>query len=46
MKRAIVKSMAEATALRSHCQYLSLLSPFYLQLMLFTRWRHCFPKLI
>jgi len=24
----------------------SLLTPFYLRLMLFARWRHCFPRLI
>ena len=45
MKRAIVKSIAETTAWRSHCQS-SLLSPFYLRLMLFARWRHYFPRLI
>jgi len=44
MKRAIVKSMAETTAWRSHCQ--SLLSSFYLWLMFFARWRHYFPRLI
>ena len=48
IKRAMVKSMAETTAWRSHCQFCnsSLLSAFYLRLMLFARCRHYFPRLI
>ena len=45
IKIAIVKSRAETTAWRSHCQFITLL-PFYLRLMLFARWRHYFPRLI
>jgi len=33
------------TAWRSHCHFIAL-SPFYLRLMLFARWRHYFPRLI
>jgi len=42
MKRAIVKSMHEM-----HGAVIAnspLLSPFYLRLMLFARWRHYFPR--
>ena len=35
--------MAETTAWRSHYQLITL-SPFYLRLMLFARWRHYFRK--
>jgi len=45
IKRAIVKSMAETTTWRSHCQFITFIT-FYLRLMLFTRWRHYFPRLI
>jgi len=47
MKRAIVKSMAETTAWRSHCQFITFITfLFRLRLMLFARWRHYFPRLI
>jgi len=42
IKRAIVKSMAETTAWRSHCQFIT----FITFLMLFARCRHYFPRLI
>jgi len=37
--------MAETTAWRSHCQFITFIT-FYLQLMLFARWRHYFARLI
>jgi len=46
MKRAIVKSMADILHGAVIANYSSLLSSFYLQLMLFVRWRHYFPRLI
>jgi len=37
--------MEETTAWHSHCQFIAFIA-FYLQLMLFARWRHYFPRLI
>jgi len=45
IKRAVVKNMAETTAWRSYCQFITFIT-FYLRLTLFARWCHYFPRLI